>query len=258
MCSCTTRTPAGRRSPLIAVGVNDCEIARRLGVAADDNPRLAPAALRHSPRSLPSVLAGASRRLEFSEPPDYAELLGLYLGDGHIKRPRLEHSGYGSPSTPSTRRSWSDDRLALLRRLLPARTPVGRRALPRRRRGGPRRVLAPPLLPLPQHGPGKKHERPIVLEPGSRRSSPPRRGASCAAASAPTVASSSTAPGATSTSATTSPTTRATSSTSSATCPRRACRPRRYAQCVRLYRRERRGPPPRARRRRSVTPNRYS
>ena len=37
-----------------------------------------------------------------------------------------------------------------------------------------------PLL-FPQHGPGRKHERRIVLEPGRRRSSPASRGSSSAA-----------------------------------------------------------------------------
>jgi hypothetical protein len=67
---------------LVKQGVNDCEIARRLGVPRGTvrdwrRPRYVPRFGR-CPRCW-----RRARRTVFSDD-DYAELLGLYLGDGHI------------------------------------------------------------------------------------------------------------------------------------------------------------------------------
>jgi Homeodomain-like domain-containing protein len=74
----------GRALELIAAGLNDCEIGRRLGVARTTvchwrwvKERDAP------PRNLCWRCWQAARRVELAAA-DYAELLGLYLGDGHI------------------------------------------------------------------------------------------------------------------------------------------------------------------------------
>src|SRR3954464_11546383 len=69
---------------LVAKGVNDCEIARRLGIARTTVrdwrcPRYV-AQMVTCPRC-----GGRLRPLAFSDP-DYAELLGLYLGDGNISQ----------------------------------------------------------------------------------------------------------------------------------------------------------------------------
>jgi hypothetical protein len=127
---------------LISVGVNDCEVAHRLGI-----PR-----------------ATVRRRFGFTDA-DYMELLGLYLGDGYIaltgRSDRLRlflDSRYGRIV---------DEAAALLERSFPGR-PVGRISA----HGGTMTVLSLYCTHLqclfPQHGAGKKHERPIVLEPWQR------------------------------------------------------------------------------------------
>ena len=69
---------------LASDGVNDCEIARRLGL-----PRSTVRDWRRS--GLPRAREHCWRCWKRTSParftaPDYAELLGLYLGDGHISR----------------------------------------------------------------------------------------------------------------------------------------------------------------------------
>ncbi len=66
---------------LIAAGINDCEIARRLGIPRTTirdwrRPR-------YVPKLGPDGRRGRRERPD-SDDGDYAELLGLYLGDGHI------------------------------------------------------------------------------------------------------------------------------------------------------------------------------
>jgi hypothetical protein len=71
---------------LAAQGVNDCEIARRLGV-----PRSTVRDWRRPARPRAREIEHCWRCWRVTTPvrftaPDYAELLGLYLGDGHISR----------------------------------------------------------------------------------------------------------------------------------------------------------------------------
>ena len=120
---------------------------------------------------------------------DYAELLGLYLGDGHItEMPRTQRL-----------RIFLDSRharvVAEARGLLVRSFPENRVGVTDR--GGTMSVVWTHhrhlACLLPQHGPGKKHERAIVLESWQRSPRPtPRRGPSSAAASAPMAARSST------------------------------------------------------------------
>ena len=93
----------------------------------------------------------------------YAQLLGYYLGDGH-----LQLSGRGPQLRLSLDGSYPellDDAQTMLQ-LVACDQHVGRLHAAR---GHPMRILTcnwrrwPELLP--QHGPGRKHERPIVLEP---------------------------------------------------------------------------------------------
>jgi Homeodomain-like domain len=71
---------------LIEAGENDCEVARRLGL-----PRTTIRDWRRSP-DLPRIVNPCPRCWRSSRKPiafsaaDYAELLGLYLGDGYIVR----------------------------------------------------------------------------------------------------------------------------------------------------------------------------
>lgn len=93
---------------------------------------------------------------------DYAELLALYLGDGHISRVgrvyRLRIS------LDAKYPGIIADARGLITRCFPSSS-VGSQSAD----GGSTTVLFVYSVHLPclfpQHGPGKKHERPIVLEP---------------------------------------------------------------------------------------------
>jgi hypothetical protein len=148
---------------LIAAGLNDCEIARRLGI-----PRTTVRDWRR-PRyrrktAEPEICQRCwrpSRPVRFT-PDDYAELLGLYLGDGHITvTARVERMRIFLDARYSAD---VDDAEALLRRCFPGNR-VGRIS----RYGGTMAVLCLYHQHLsclfPQHGPGKKHERAIAPEP---------------------------------------------------------------------------------------------
>ena len=97
--------------------------------------------------------------------PAYAELLGWYLGDGHISRQR--RGVYGLHIINDRRYIQDVARIAdLMRRVKPASRP--------HRRNVPGAVIVTaswkhwPCV-FPQHGPGRKHERPIVLDDWQRR-----------------------------------------------------------------------------------------
>jgi hypothetical protein len=148
---------------LIAAGVNDCEIARLLGI-----PRTTVRDWRR-PRYVRKTDAPdvcwrcwrATRPVRFT-PEDYAELLGLYLGDGHITamgRTQRLRIFLDSRYTEVV-----DDAERLLRRCFPAN-----RVARHFRYGGTMAVLVVYHQHLsclfPQHGPGRKHERRLVAEP---------------------------------------------------------------------------------------------
>lgn len=148
---------------LVSAGVNDCEIARRLGVARTTvrdwrRPRYV-SRFGRCPRCSRRI-----RRLEFSDD-DYAELLGLYLGDGHISESgRTQRLRICLDAKYPTIVREAD---ALLRRCFP-QNPVGRVLV----HDGAEVVLHVYCAHLsclfPQHGPGKKHNRRIALEDWQR------------------------------------------------------------------------------------------
>jgi hypothetical protein len=155
-----TRSEALR---LIEQGINDCEISRRLGVSRTTirdwrSPRYVPR--NETPRGTCPRCWRASRPSIFADD-DYALLLGLYLGDGCISRMsrtyRMRiHLDVKYPMIV-------DETEALLTRCFPF-SPVGRHL----QSGGSCAVIGVysnhlPCL-FPQHGPGKKHSRPILLE----------------------------------------------------------------------------------------------
>jgi hypothetical protein len=146
---------------LIAAGANDCEVARRLGIArttvrdwrrARDSPRpvrICPRCWR--PSLKPIIFADA----------DYAELLGLYLGDGHIVRTgrsdRLRlfldtrYTGIIADAQALLRRCFREHRVGTFRTGKGSTTIIS--------------VYCTHLACLfPQHGPGRKHRRAIALE----------------------------------------------------------------------------------------------
>lgn len=146
---------------LIRVGENDCEVARRVEL-----PRTTVRDWRHAAEAdsvrleCPRCWRPARRPINFTEA-DYAELLGLYLGDGHIVR----------TSRSDRLRLFLDTRYEgivseaqdLLRRCFPAQQ-VGRF----RTGKGTTTILSLYCTHLaclfPQHGVGRKHNRDIVLE----------------------------------------------------------------------------------------------
>jgi hypothetical protein len=150
---------------LIDAGENDCEVARRLDLPRTtvrdwrqcrDRPRAGSSPVSACPRCW-----RPSRRPIVFTATDYAELFGLYLGDGYIVRTgrsdRLRlflDSRYEQILTESR---------ALLRRCFPTHR-VGRFTTGK----GTTTILSVYSTHLaclfPQHGPGMKHQRDIAVE----------------------------------------------------------------------------------------------
>jgi hypothetical protein len=156
------RPPAVRQAALalVAQGLNDCEVARRLGV-----PRRTVRDWRIRPPATVRALCLRCWRptsLVLFSAADYAELLGLYLGDGHISQlARTQRLRLFLDARYSTIVADAD---ALIRRCFPDNR-NGRLV----RHGGSMVVLwvynSHLACLFPQHGSGKKHERAIILEP---------------------------------------------------------------------------------------------
>jgi hypothetical protein len=152
---------------LIHRGLNDCEVARRTGLPRSTvrdwrRPRYV---RKLSGNRCPRCWRVARGRIDFSEV-DYAELLGLYLGDGHITRgPRTHRLRLSLDARYPT---IVEQAVSLLERCFPQNS-VGRHL----EDGGSCAIVwiySSHLTCLfPQHGPGKKHHRPIVLEPWQER-----------------------------------------------------------------------------------------
>jgi hypothetical protein len=156
---------------LVEAGLNDCEISRRLGI-----PRRTildwrrPPSKRYRRRVITETCPRcwrAAKPMRFTSG-DYAELLGLYLGDGCIsdgartQRLRIH--------LDAKYRRMNADIKALLRRCFPS-NPVGQPAAPKSEWSGRSDTLV--ILSVysnhmgclfPQHGPGRKHGREIKLE----------------------------------------------------------------------------------------------
>ncbi|MCB0940151.1 MAG: hypothetical protein KDB72_07935 [Mycobacterium sp.] len=145
---------------LIAAGFNDCEIARRTGVprgTVQDWRCRPPAKLCSSARTS----CGALRRHTTLPVKQYCYLLGLYLGDGCISRMgrvwRLritldkKHPGI----------------IDSCRNAIDTVMPGQRASVQPQRQGCVVVSIYSKHWPclFPQHGPGRKHNRPIVLEP---------------------------------------------------------------------------------------------
>jgi hypothetical protein len=162
MCSMHATAIRTAALDLMREGLNDCEIGRRLGL-----PRTTVRDWRH-PRYEPIAFVDVCRRcwrpmtdVRFSAE-DYAELLGLYLGDGHISE--LARTQRLRVSLDARYPKIVADTAELLGRCFPCNS-VGRV----RADDGATVVVWVYHRHLgclfPQHGAGKKHERRIVLEP---------------------------------------------------------------------------------------------
>jgi hypothetical protein len=147
---------------LISSGLNDCEIARRTGLPRTTirdwrRPRYVP----RTPIAPTCPRCGRPTRSMSFSASDYAELLGLYLGDGHLARmPRTWHLRIFLDSKYPEIIADAED---LLTRCLPDNR-VGRVYA----HEGRMTIVSAysqhfPCL-FPQHGAGKKHERLIRLE----------------------------------------------------------------------------------------------
>src|SRR3954447_11720916 len=151
---------------LVEQGLNDCEISRRLGVPRSTVrdwrcPTYIP---RHGtprfPETCPRCWLAAKPMTISAE--DYAELLGFYLGDGCISDlPRTQRLRIALDlKYPGIIRSAH----GLLRRCFPE----NQVDVVRFDEGGCVHVSVYSshlACVFPQHGPGRKHERPIQLEP---------------------------------------------------------------------------------------------
>jgi Homeodomain-like domain len=147
---------------LIAAGVNDCEISRRMGIPRGTiRDWRRPSYVKRTRAATCPRCWRAAKPIWFSAG-DYSELLGLYLGDGCI-----------SPGARTSRLRIAldtkypgiiDDGRRLLQRCFPSND-VGVQRVPASNHVylSVYSVHLPCLFP--QHGPGKKHERKIELEP---------------------------------------------------------------------------------------------
>jgi hypothetical protein len=146
---------------LIAAGMNDCAVSRETGI-----PRRTVWEWRRRPRVRSRDMAGSSDcgiDHDFAALPaaPYSYLLGMYLGDGCISRhPRAWHLRITCDTQyPAI--------IGRCREAIDMLMPRQRAAIARRR-GRCADVSHYskhwPCL-LPQHGPGRKHHRPIRLEP---------------------------------------------------------------------------------------------
>jgi hypothetical protein len=149
---------AARR--LIAAGVNDCAIARQLGV-----PRATVRDWRCRPqiRSRLPPGPGCGVDHDFSALPatSYSYVLGLYLGDGCISR---------HPRAWRLRITLDEKYPSIIKRgceAIEVLMPGQRASVEKQPKGCVVVSLYSKHWPclLPQHGPGKKHLRPIRLEP---------------------------------------------------------------------------------------------
>jgi hypothetical protein len=146
---------------LINAGQNDCEVARRLGLARTTVRDWRWRKDLSLPASTcPRCWRSSHKPIEFS-PADYSELLGLYLGDGHIVR--TGRSDRLRLFLDTRYVEIISDAHALLRRCFPAhRVGMFRTAK------GTTTILSLYSTHLaclfPQHGPGMKHKRDIRLE----------------------------------------------------------------------------------------------
>jgi hypothetical protein len=147
--------------------VNDCEAARRLGLARTtvrDWRRTKGQLKDPAEQACPRCWRPSRKPIVFAAS-DYAELLGLYLGDGYIVR--TGRSDRLRIFLDTRHSKIVADTESLLRRCFPAHR-VGRFTT----RKGTTTIVSLYCTHLaclfPQHGPGMKHERDIVLEAWQR------------------------------------------------------------------------------------------
>jgi|SRR5215216_3332295 len=147
---------------LVRLGLNDSEISRQTGISRTtvrDWRRTSRWSV--SPDTKSCARCGAALHRFDNLPPDYAYLLGLYLGDGWLS---------SHPRGVYRLRIVLDDRypgiIEECRHAVQRVLPENKAAVQPRTVGACSEVYAfSKQLPclFPQHGPGRKHERPIEL-----------------------------------------------------------------------------------------------
>jgi hypothetical protein len=144
---------------LIALGLNDCEVSRRIGV-----PRRTVRDWRVQPvtprRTCLRCWKGTSL-VRFTAA-DYAELLGLYLGDGHITQ--MARTQRLRLMLDSKYPVIVEEAAELIARVVP-QNKLGRQFPHEGRMVTLHAYHRHWSCLFPQHGPGKKSDRRIVLEP---------------------------------------------------------------------------------------------
>jgi len=146
---------------LVAAGLNDCQVARRLGIPRETvRDWRAP---RYTARSRPLCPRCWEPTSPVNvTPPDYAELLGLYLGDGHIVR--TARAQRLRLMLDAKYPQVVDEAADLIARVVP-RNKVGRQLVHEGHMVTLSAYHRHWTCLFPQHGAGKKHDRAIVLEP---------------------------------------------------------------------------------------------
>jgi hypothetical protein len=150
---------------LIAAGHNDCEVSRRLGIPRGtirDWRRPSYVSRRETPLGTCPRCWLSARPIRFT-PEDYTELLATYLGDGSIStHPRTQRLRIAlDMKYPRI----IEDVCVLLGRSFPENEIDQVRSIGCVHVS----VYSSHLACLfPQHGPGRKHDRPIVLEAWQR------------------------------------------------------------------------------------------
>ncbi|MGW4896735.1 helix-turn-helix domain-containing protein [Kitasatospora sp. NPDC004240] len=162
----TTRTVREQAVQLLRNGARNADVARRLSVPAGTISWW-----KHQDLAKHGTLPGRKRSTcphcygSALDRPAYAYLLGLYLGDGHITQPRQHRTLSLFITCDNNWPGIMDSVEQAMRSVFPNNKPC------RVRRTGCHDVKLYSnhlLCHFPQHGPGKKHERTIALEPWQR------------------------------------------------------------------------------------------
>ncbi|MFE0458728.1 helix-turn-helix domain-containing protein [Kitasatospora sp. NPDC058965] len=158
-----TRSVREQAVLLLRDGAPNADVARRLGV-----PTGTVSWWKYQDRAKRGENPGRKRSTcpdchgDDLNAPAYSHLLGLYLGDGHILRVKLRNYYQLTVTCDDKWPGHMDSVEQAMRDVLPTNSPC------RVRRTGCHDVkVYSQHLPclFPQHGPGKKHERLIALEP---------------------------------------------------------------------------------------------
>jgi hypothetical protein len=148
---------------LVSLGMNDCEVSRRTGVPRTTVRSWRLGRVPHMDRRAGCHRCGHPEHHFEALPPSYVYLLGIYLGDGHISQHRRGVCRL-TISLDARYQGIVAEARAAMQTVLPANT-IHVRDFARGERVSDVSCYSKqwPCL-LPQHGPGPKHTRPIVLE----------------------------------------------------------------------------------------------